>query len=60
MYAPGDAEVRRFSRRLVILETPTVVARLEQLAERAGHSTSAEVRSAIRLWLRSVDGLDDR
>lgn len=58
MYAPAEsAEVRRFSKRLVILEEPRIAERIQELAAQAGHSSSAEIRGAIRLWLRSCEGL---
>jgi hypothetical protein len=40
------------SRRVVIMERPTVVAELERMATERGHSLSAEIRGAIRQRLR--------
>jgi ribose 1,5-bisphosphokinase PhnN len=40
----------RFTRRLVIYESPAAVEKLEALADAAGHSVAAEVRYAIRRW----------
>lgn len=41
----------RYTHRLVVLEDPTVVKRLQELADAAGQSIAAEVRYAIRRWL---------
>jgi hypothetical protein len=45
----------RYTRRLVILEDPAVVKRLEELASAAGHSVGAEVRYAVRRWLAGYE-----
>ena len=50
-----DAQVSRFSRRLVIYEAPDVAQHLEEIAATVGTSTASVVRSAIRSWLRQVD-----
>jgi hypothetical protein len=61
MYAPTEsAEAKRFTRRLVVLEEPRVAARIEELAGEAGHSMSAEIRTAVRWWIRSIENQDER
>jgi len=43
----------RFTRRLTFFEEPAVATDLEQLARDRGCSTAAEIRAAIRWWLRA-------
>jgi hypothetical protein len=46
---------RRFTSRLVTMEEPEVVARLEQLADQSGRSVASEVRAAIRYWISATE-----
>lgn len=59
MYAaPGvseSGEVARFTRRISVLEEPSVVAKLTQSARENGHSTNAEIRQALRYWLAAIE-----
>jgi hypothetical protein len=66
MSDPGDATetVRsqhrpgpppRFTGRLVLQEEPEVIRRLEQAAELSGHSVAAEIRAAVRWWLKETE-----
>jgi predicted transcriptional regulator len=50
-----NARAARFSRRLVIYETPDVAQHLEEVAHTVEMSTAAVVRTAIRDFLRRVD-----
>jgi hypothetical protein len=52
---PEGAETKRFSKRIVVLEQPTIAAKLEEMAAASGHSVGAEVRGAIRWWIQSVE-----
>jgi hypothetical protein len=55
MYTSEGAEVAKFTKRIVVLEEPRVAVRMEELARASGHSTAAEVRGAIRWWIRSLE-----
>lgn len=54
-YALEDAERRRFSRRVVVLEQPRIVEELERRAREQGHSLGAEIRQACRFWLQALE-----
>ena len=49
----------RYTHRLVVLEEGQVVDRLASMASESGHSLSAEVRSAIRFWIKAWDAADE-
>jgi hypothetical protein len=40
---------------LVLQEEPEVICRLEAAAERSGHSVAAEIRAALRWWLKETE-----
>ena len=50
---PRPGPPPRFTSRVVVMEQPEVLAKLEQLASDSGHSVAAEIRSAIRYWLQA-------
>jgi hypothetical protein len=52
-------EVARFSRRLQIHEDPAVIEKLQEYALDSGRSVAAEVRAALRWWIRGHDEEDD-
>jgi hypothetical protein len=39
----------------VLQEEPEVIRRLEQAAELSGHSVAAEIRAAVRWWLKETE-----
>jgi plasmid stability protein len=47
---------KKYVERLVVLERPDIAARLRQRALEEGHSVGAEVRQAVRAWLRIQEG----
>jgi hypothetical protein len=47
----ADRQPARYIRRLVVLEEPRVVEKLEELASASGHSVAAEIRGAVRYWI---------
>ena len=51
--APEPVERRRYTARLVVLETHEMAEQVVRMAEAAGHSTAAEVRQALRYWLQA-------
>lgn len=54
-----DAGRARFTHRLVVMEDPLIVEKVSDLAESAGHSVAAEVRGAVRYWIRQWESRDD-
>ncbi len=44
-----------YVRRVVVMEDPEVVKRLEALSRTYGRSLSAEVRAAVRYWLAEYE-----
>lgn len=47
------------SARIVVMEEPSVVEELAQMARASGRSLSAEVRGAIRYWLAAHEPIGD-
>jgi hypothetical protein len=41
----------RFTARLVVMEEPAVVEKLDQWSQENGRSLASEVRAAIRYWI---------
>jgi hypothetical protein len=39
---------------MVLQEEPQIISRLEDAAERSGHSVAAEIRAALRWWLKET------
>lgn len=53
---PGSPEVRRFTRRMIVLEEPAVVEQLGQMAADSGHSLAAEGQRSDPLLADGVLG----
>lgn len=49
----------RFTTRIVFLETPEVAQTLERFAAESGRSVAAEIRAAVRYWIRAWEENDD-
>ena len=41
----------RYRARVVLMEEPEIVEKLDRSAIKAGHSVAAEIRAAVRSWL---------
>ncbi len=54
----SDRGEPRYTQRIVILEEPKVIERVRGMAEASGHSLAAEIRQALRWWLRSNESED--
>ena len=52
----SEPRAARFTRRVSFYEEPDMVAAVEELARDSGRSTAAEIRAAIRYWLRANEG----
>jgi hypothetical protein len=48
-----NVSASRFTRRFVFYEEPAVIAKINELAVQTGHSLSAEIRAALRYWVKA-------